>query len=1196
MRIKDKEGLLSHMAIDEESNKVFGALQNGVKIWNLVNGDLLSRLPNCHQDPIISLSFCHATNELSTVGKGDKSPTIWKLPPAGQRQTLVLRVPEEDCNKDTFVEGAFLLDNGRPRLGHTDLGGMEVGSFLFSMDDQRTLHMWSRLQNGTLFKSGGYQMMDPADGKQKKRGKKSTSPRKRRTVVVGFSCIFSSTTTAGRRMLVAVSAKGVGLFELHSRCSRACSTTITAAPSAATFVSRASYTRHSDNVCLLLSSDDLLVHTLVNGKHTAGGQIQLTPSDRGLLIDSQPTRDVVSPLCVEYSEGLRAVLVGWSDSRVDIIAAATGVRLRMVYGNMDSHAEDRDEDRDPITSLKALAYGREKDAATLIFGGTASGRVHVWSISQYKQEKVQVLAAHSSEVQTIESLGASQGRQVLLSASREGEVKIWTCDASPYGTSISLAGYFTTTYKEASAFGMVGDRMLCCGFGSGRVELWGMPVVGSSTIASSRRALSSLKLHAQAVTSFDSHAEVDKVMRRESETHFSVLSTSIDCSVVLSTVKDGMLVAVRRFMFSQEPRFPQHHRLEDGTVELLVMLGRQLCSLNNAPVVAPVEEVVEEKKEEGKKHKKHKKHTPIEIIAPVSELALGEVTGKPLLTDFHVKAPILSHFADMHAPDAEVKLPQLDATAADDQGLGQRDDGKMRLTVTLPDTGDNGIVSKPSGSPEAMMVPSLMMAEEQALSRPTRTAMLQSQSMSALPSLWQQRPSTSPAGSPQAIRSEAAYIRSGGDALAPVVSRPITRAVRRTFEDGLEVIQRMDKARAKGMYQSHKNLSSADLQRGDTPFSQTDRPVTAPAPALYAASARSISVQFSGAAPTIPKFGSQARARAEMEAWYTEDHALGDSGSLWLDGLDPSYDQSVDSVDRTLAEPPPLEQSIGLSSAAKLPMESSVQSVCPSSTLRYPVSHTQPTILHKRLAYHRDATSSGHFGNGVGMAVPIGFSDRNQLEGTMLSEHMGGKRAKHANSMKRNGKRQTLASTSISLSQVGGTFLLAQSEEVEDRYEEQRWEEVGAEDMTFEIESEDEEEEDYDEDDDEDDSDEDGEFGGGGGTKRKGKKKKEVDPAVLEAQRIEAERLEAERLEAERLEAERLELERLRKEEEERRRKAELERKRKEMEPLRWDQLEEGAQVGECLAALHESIVRAAALAHDIVLPTIEDATVSRHP
>jgi len=68
-------------------------------------------------------------------------------------------------------------------------------------------------------------------------------------------------------------------------------------------------------------------------------------------------------------------------------------------------------------------------------------------------------------------------------------------------------------------------------------------------------------------------------------------------------------------------------------------------------------------------------------------------------------------------------------------------------------------------------------------------------------------------------------------------------------------------------------------------------------------------------------------------------------------------------------------------------------------------------------------------------------------------------------------------------------------------------------------------------------------------------------------------------------------LERLRKEEEERRRKAELERKRQEQSPLRWDQLTEDSQLAECLAALHDKIVRAAAQEHDIVLPSKEDAT-----
>jgi WD40 repeat protein len=1198
LRIKDKEGLLSNMAIDEESNKVFGALQNGVKIWNFVNGDLLSRLPNCHTDPITSLSFCHATNELSTVGKGDKSPTIWKLPPAGQRQTLVLRVPEEE----TYVEGAFLLDNGRQQRGHTDLGGMEVGSFLFSLDDQRTLHMWSRLQNGTLFKSGGYSMLDAADGKQKKRGKKTASPRKRRTVVVGYSCMFSATTSSGRRMLVAVSAKGVGVFELHSRCSKACATTITAAPSAVTFVSRASVQKHSDNVCMLLSAEDLLVHTLVNGQHSEGAQIQLTPSDRGLLLDTQ-SMSAVAPLCVEYSEGLRAVLVGWSDGRVDIIAAATGVRLRMVYGSSNTYGEGLD----PITALRTIQYtgdGEEQDASsvTLIFGGTASGEIHVWAISQYKQEKLQVLTAHNGEVVMLESVGAGRGRHTMLSASSDGEVKIWTVEATAHGCTISLAGYFTTTYRGASAFGMVGDRMLCCGFASGHVQLWAMPLIGSAAIASSRHALSSSKLHSGGVTSFDAHAQVDKVLRRESETHFSMLSTSHDCSVVLSTIIDGVIAAVRRFTFSQEPRFPQHHRLATGTVELLVMLGRQLCNLNHIPVAAPKKEILEVKIEEGhkKKHKKHhkkdKKDNAKEVIAPVSDLALGEVTGKPLLMDFHTKPPLLSHFADIHAPDAQ--LPTLDATADSPGESVDPGDGKMRLTVTLPGTGDNGLMSRLE-SPERESMPCLMMTEDMhrspERSRPRRN-MPPTQSMSALPSLWQQRPSTSPAGSPHAIRSEAAYLRSGGgDALAPMVSRPLTRPAQRTFEDGLKVIQRLHTAKSKGKYQTHINRSSADLQQTSRPFSQSDRPFTAP---THAASARPVSLEYGGAAPAEPLFGTQARARAEMESSGFEsgfvdyDYEMDDSGSLWLDGIDA--EQSSREHSQTLDATPSITQS-SVFSADNPTAEGSVQSAQHAPTkgaLRYPVSHTKPTILRKRLAYHRDATSSGFCGNGVGMAVPIGFSDRNQLEGSMLSEHATGKRAKHANSMKRNSKRQTLASTSISLSQVGNTFLLAHEQEVEDRYEEQQWEEVGAEDMTFEIESEEEEEEEFDEDEDEDDSDED-DYGGGGGSKKKGKKKKAVDPAVIEAERIEAERIEAERIEAERLEAERIELERLRKEEEERRRKAELERKRQEQSPLRWDQLTEDSQLAECLAALHDKIVRAAAQEHDIVLPSKEDATVS---
>jgi hypothetical protein len=43
-------------------------------------------------------------------------------------------------------------------------------------------------------------------------------------------------------------------------------------------------------------------------------------------------------------------------------------------------------------------------------------------------------------------------------------------------------------------------------------------------------------------------------------------------------------------------------------------------------------------------------------------------------------------------------------------------------------------------------------------------------SMSAMPSPWLQRPFTPPAGSPQAIRSEAACSRPAGDALAPVAA------------------------------------------------------------------------------------------------------------------------------------------------------------------------------------------------------------------------------------------------------------------------------------------------------------------------------------------------------------------------------------------------------------------------------------------
>ena len=203
------------------------------------------------------------------------------------------------------------------------------------------------------------------------------------------------------------------------------------------------------------------------------------------------------------------------------------------------------------------------EPTALLLGGGESGALHVWGIGQFTHRYLRRISAHrvgvaflsclelSAETESVTSSPLSMSR-CILSASTEGEFKVWKCtltqktipvvsmdsSTSKFATQTentwSLCGYFSTQQSSkirtelVSALVLPSSANVACGLNDGDLQIWDIPW-GVTGIGSSRKPVCEAKAHTfnSSIVALDTTDEREpEESRRKSKQVQSLLSSS----------------------------------------------------------------------------------------------------------------------------------------------------------------------------------------------------------------------------------------------------------------------------------------------------------------------------------------------------------------------------------------------------------------------------------------------------------------------------------------------------------------------------------------------------------------------------------------------------------------------------------------------------------------------------------------------
>ena len=220
----------------------------------------------------------------------------------------------------------------------------------------------------------------------------------------------------------------------------------------------------------------------------------------------------------------------------------------------------------------------QDDAVHLVLTGCADGQMRAWLLSPFMHKPIPNVQAHTSAIIAIEPCGpgVTDRERMFLSASSIGELKIWRSTAFDttsttaiplWEWTFALSGYFATTVRPLCSMvqlqGMPGTPSLLCGFGTGELQLWRLPLPPSAAgtrqrvVGATRAATAASKQHVNRVTALSCSC-TEKALRAPARlrgTGAFALSISQDCSTVMWRVSTEYLKPMRRFAFSESPQF-----------------------------------------------------------------------------------------------------------------------------------------------------------------------------------------------------------------------------------------------------------------------------------------------------------------------------------------------------------------------------------------------------------------------------------------------------------------------------------------------------------------------------------------------------------------------------------------------------------------------------------------------------------------
>jgi hypothetical protein len=331
LRIRDQDKIIC-LCLDDESHYVYGAIRSGVKVWSALAGELLLNLPDCHENLITTMTFCPHTKHLGTACIGESSTYIWTFPALYNEKGGPSRVPVAGGGTSAFT-GVLLSGTKPKRLPSEDITD---DGYLFALDGDNVLRVFSRQESGIVLVAA-YKLPvgGQAAGTKKKKGKKNRLQRKDAAVAQFRVSCFAG---AGRFHLLVMIGGAVTVLELHTPGSASSLVHLPSSPLSCAFVraseSAAQWPGAQKEVMLALTSTAQAHRVdVIEGAGKQLSALSLPATTRVVQVGHlEPVSHELSSSCrcQSYSADLRSVLVGWSDGRVDVIAAASGTRLRVL--------------------------------------------------------------------------------------------------------------------------------------------------------------------------------------------------------------------------------------------------------------------------------------------------------------------------------------------------------------------------------------------------------------------------------------------------------------------------------------------------------------------------------------------------------------------------------------------------------------------------------------------------------------------------------------------------------------------------------------------------------------------------------------------------------------------------------------------------------------------------------------------------